>query len=103
MFRDGLRCGLARRRVVGALEPGVLEPFDVDRQRRLALVLAHRRLDPVSLPDERERVEVARERRADERGEFLYRYVSKGTYKGGKDSGDLLDDGTLYAAKFNDE
>ncbi len=39
----------------------------------------------------------------DERGEFLYRYVSKGTYKGGKDSGDLLDDGTLYAAKFNDD
>lgn len=39
----------------------------------------------------------------DERGEFLYRYVSKGTYKGGKDGGDLLDDGTLYAAKFNDD
>ncbi|MEX0695096.1 MAG: PhoX family phosphatase [Rhodospirillales bacterium] len=39
----------------------------------------------------------------DERGEFLYRYVSNGTYSGGRDGGDLLDNGTLYAAKFNED
>jgi len=40
----------------------------------------------------------------DERGEFLYRYVSHGTYTPGqKDGADLLDNGTLYAARFNDD
>lgn len=39
----------------------------------------------------------------DERGEFLYKYVSNGTWAEGQDGGDLLDDGTLYAAKFNDD
>lgn len=39
----------------------------------------------------------------DERGEFLYRYVSNGTWAEGQDGGDLLNDGTLYVAKFNDD
>lgn len=39
----------------------------------------------------------------DERGEFLYRYVSDGTYTPGAGGGDLLSRGTLYAAKFNDD
>jgi len=39
----------------------------------------------------------------DERGEFLYRYVSKGRYETGGKGGDLLDEGTLYVAKFNDD
>ncbi|MFW2589491.1 PhoX family protein [Sagittula sp. SSi028] len=39
----------------------------------------------------------------DERGEFLYKYVSNGTWAEGQDGGDLLNDGTLYAAKFNDD
>lgn len=39
----------------------------------------------------------------DERGEFLYRYVSEGRYDGGNDGDDLLDKGTLYVAKFNDD
>ncbi|TFL19880.1 PhoX family protein [Jannaschia formosa] len=39
----------------------------------------------------------------DERGEYLYRYVSNGTYtEGGRTEG-LLDDGQLYVAKFNDD
>ncbi len=39
----------------------------------------------------------------DERGEYLYRYVSDGVYTpGGKTEG-LLDDGTLYVARFSDD
>ncbi|MEM7377117.1 MAG: PhoX family phosphatase, partial [Pseudomonadota bacterium] len=36
----------------------------------------------------------------DERGEFLYRYVSNGVYAPGGETDSLLDDGTLYAARF---
>ncbi|MGH1355685.1 MAG: PhoX family protein [Thalassovita sp.] len=39
----------------------------------------------------------------DERGEYLYRYVSTGTYVEGGSTEGLLDDGTLYVAKFNDD
>lgn len=39
----------------------------------------------------------------DERGEFLYKFVSNGTYVPGGATEGLLDDGTLYAARFNDD
>ncbi len=39
----------------------------------------------------------------DERGEFLYRYVSNGTYEEGGDTSTLLDDGQLSVAKFNED
>ena len=39
----------------------------------------------------------------DERGEYLYRYVSTGTYTAGGAPDGLLDDGTLYVARFNDD
>ncbi|MGJ8547071.1 MAG: PhoX family protein [Sulfitobacter sp.] len=39
----------------------------------------------------------------DERGEFLYKFVSNGTYAPGADTSTLLDDGQLFAAKFNDD
>jgi len=39
----------------------------------------------------------------DERGEFLYRYVSNGVYAPGGETDTLLEDGKLYAAKFNDD
>ncbi len=39
----------------------------------------------------------------DERGEFLYKFVSEGTYSEGGDNSGLLDAGTLYVAKFNDD
>ncbi|MDF1737291.1 MAG: PhoX family phosphatase [Minwuia sp.] len=39
----------------------------------------------------------------DERGEFLYRFVSAGTYALGGDNSDLLDSGRLYVAKFADD
>ncbi len=37
----------------------------------------------------------------DERGEYLYRYVSNGVYQPGGDTDHLLDDGTLYVARFD--
>ena len=37
----------------------------------------------------------------DERGEYLYKYLSNDTYAPGKDTDNLLNDGTLYAAKFH--
>ena len=39
----------------------------------------------------------------DERGEFLYKYVSNGIYVPGGDTSTLLDDGKLYVAKFHDD
>lgn len=39
----------------------------------------------------------------DERGEFLYKFVSNGIYVPGGDTSKLLDEGTLYVAKFSDE
>jgi secreted PhoX family phosphatase len=38
----------------------------------------------------------------DERGEFLYRFISAGKYSAGGKNADLLENGQLYAAKFHD-
>lgn len=39
----------------------------------------------------------------DERGEFLYRYISDGVYAPGAETDSLLEEGKLYAAKFSDD
>jgi secreted PhoX family phosphatase len=39
----------------------------------------------------------------DERGEYLYKFVSSGIWEEGTDGGELLNDGTLFVAKFNDD
>lgn len=39
----------------------------------------------------------------DERGEFLYRFVSAGKYAAGRSNADLLENGTLSVAKFADD
>lgn len=39
----------------------------------------------------------------DERGEFLYKFVSNGVYQAGGDTSGLLNEGTLYVAKFYEE
>ena len=39
----------------------------------------------------------------DERGEFIYRYVSNATWAAGQPTEGLLSEGTLYVAKFNDD
>ena len=39
----------------------------------------------------------------DERGEYLYRYVSHQAWQSGADTDDLMDNGTLYVAQFNED
>jgi secreted PhoX family phosphatase len=39
----------------------------------------------------------------DERGEFLYKFVSTGKYDAAENNRDLLEDGELFVAKFNDD
>lgn len=39
----------------------------------------------------------------DERGEFIYKYVSNGTWAEGEPTDGLLSNGTLHVAKFNDD
>ncbi|WP_340150489.1 PhoX family phosphatase [uncultured Sneathiella sp.] len=39
----------------------------------------------------------------DERGEFLYRFISAEKYYEGENNRNLLENGTLYVAKFNDD
>ncbi|WP_299599865.1 PhoX family phosphatase [uncultured Tateyamaria sp.] len=39
----------------------------------------------------------------DERGEFMYKWLSREVYVPGGDTSTLLNDGQLYAAKFNDD
>ena len=39
----------------------------------------------------------------DERGEYLYRFVSRDVYVAGSDTSTLLDIGVLYAARFRDD
>ena len=39
----------------------------------------------------------------DERGEFMYKYVSNGIYVPGGDTSTLLDDGALFVARFEDD
>ena len=39
----------------------------------------------------------------DERGEFIYKYVSEGKFSSGGDNSGLLEEGKLYVAKFNDD
>ncbi|MCR4266557.1 PhoX family phosphatase [Nitratireductor sp. ZSWI3] len=39
----------------------------------------------------------------DERGEFIYKYVSNGTWAEGQASDGILSDGTLYVARFDDD
>ncbi|KAG1702806.1 hypothetical protein GQR58_004297 [Nymphon striatum] len=39
----------------------------------------------------------------DERGEFIYKYVSNDRFSSGGDNSSLLEEGKLYAAKFNDD
>jgi len=39
----------------------------------------------------------------DERGEFLYKFISAGKYVEGGDNRDLLEDGALFVARFSDD
>ncbi len=99
------------------------ERFDISKHpnepNRAGYVVEIDPLDPASTPKKRtalgrfkhENAEVAlaRDGRAvvylgdDERGEFLYRFVSARAWSVGGDNSDLLEDGALYVAKFSDD
>ncbi|MBD8890074.1 PhoX family protein [Roseibium litorale] len=99
------------------------ERFDISKNvnepRRAGYVVEINPADPESTPVKRtalgrikhENAEcaLARDGRVivymgdDERGEFLYKFVSNGTYQAGGSTDGLLDDGILYVAKFHDD
>ena len=99
------------------------ERFDISKHpnevNRAGYVVEIDPLDPTSTPKKRtalgrfkhENAElvIARDGRVvvylgdDERGEFLYKFISAGRYVAGGDNGDLLENGTLFVAKFNDD
>ena len=98
------------------------ERFDISRHpnepNRAGYVVEIDPLDPASTPKKRtalgrlkhENAEVVLAANGqvvvymgdDERGEFLYRFVSDGVYVEGGDHGDLLEAGKLFAARFAD-
>jgi secreted PhoX family phosphatase len=76
-----------------------IDPFDpasVPKKRSALGRFKHENADVVVARDGRVVVYLG----DDERGEFLYRFVSAGRYAAGGDNHDLLADGTLFAATF---
>ena len=98
------------------------ERFDVSRHpnepNRAGYVVEIDPLDPASTPKKRTALGRLKHENAelvlaangqvvvymgdDERGEFLYRFVSDGRYAEGGDNADLLESGRLFAARFAD-
>ncbi|MCB1490275.1 MAG: PhoX family phosphatase, partial [Rhodobiaceae bacterium] len=76
-----------------------LDPTSTPKKRTALGRFKHENAEVVIAPDGRVVVYLG----DDERGEFLYRFVSDGTYAAGGDNSDLLDSGTLYVAKFADD
>ena len=99
------------------------ERFDISRHpnepNRAGYVVEIDPLDPASIPKKRTALGRFKHENAelvlaangqvvvymgdDERGEFLYRFVSDGRYAEGGDNADLLESGRLFAARFADE
>ncbi|WP_372885847.1 PhoX family phosphatase [Shimia sp.] len=79
-----------------------IDPFDptsMPKKRTALGRFKHENAAVVIAPDGRAVVYLG----DDERGEFLYRFVSRGVYSATGDNGDLLDSGTLYVARFRDD
>lgn len=99
------------------------ERFDVAKHpnepHRLGYIVEIDPLDPASTPKKRTALGRFKHENAsvvvaanghvvvysgdDERGEFLYKFVSAGKYVEGGNNADLLEDGDLYVAKFHDD
>ncbi len=75
-----------------------LAPDSTPRKRTALGRLKHENAEVVLAADGRVVVYMG----DDERGEFIYKFVSDGNYSAGGDNRDLLDRGTLFAAKFED-
>ncbi|MDJ0610375.1 MAG: PhoX family phosphatase [Kiloniellales bacterium] len=79
-----------------------IDPFDpasTPKKRTALGRFKHENAELVVAPDGRVVVYLG----DDERGEFLYRFVSDGRYTVGGDNRDLLESGTLFVAKFDDD
>ncbi len=79
-----------------------IDPFDpasTPKKRTALGRFKHENAELVVAPDGRVVVYLG----DDERGEFLYRFVSDGRYSVGGDNRDLLESGTLFVAKFDDD
>ena len=79
-----------------AVEIDPLDPTSIPKKRTALGRFKHENAEVVINGDGRIVVYMG----DDERGEFLYKYVSDGFYAEGGDTEDLLTHGTLYAAKF---
>jgi len=102
---------------------GVDERFDISRHpnepNRAGYVVEIDPLDPTSTPKKRTALGRFKHENADvvladdgrvvvymgddERGEFLYRFVTENRYIEGGDNSDIFDSGTLYVARFSDD
>ncbi len=86
------RCGYV-------VEVDPTDPSSTPKKRTALGRFKHENAEMVINPDGRVIVYMG----DDERGEFLYRYVSNGVFATGGETDDLLENGKLYAAKFHDD
>ena len=81
------------------VEINPLDPHSTPKKRTALGRLKHENAEVVLAADGRVVVYMG----DDERGEFLYRFVSERTYRAGGENSDLLESGTLSVAKFEDD
>ncbi len=76
-----------------------MDPTSTPKKRTALGRIKHENADVVLAADGRVVVYMG----DDERGEYLYKFVSDGKYSAGGNNADLLDAGTIHVAKFNDD